>query len=126
MLSTFDFRNPQTGASCSARGVECSLQGVQRPAPKGSFVAFGYFYDTVVSAAGMSQTSSLDDIRKRGIDACSGSIEVAPCGDLAYVYAMLKYGLELDGPSIQLEFRQHIDTVMIGWALGALLAQMKE
>lgn len=122
VLSTFTMRDIHTGEICTSyESDNCTLEGVSRPKPAGRFVAFAYFYDTVVSAAGLSPASSIGDIRTRGILACSNRSDPVPCEDLAYVYALLSHGLNLDNPEVSISFQQRIRGRMIGWAIGSLL-----
>jgi len=121
MISAFDFRLPGSDEVCKPEENRCFLQGVDKPAPTGKFIAFAYFYDTIVGKAGLSSTASLSEIYERGILACSAMDDPCPCGDLAYVYVLLKYGLKLESDEVELHFQQHIDGKMIGWAVGALL-----
>ncbi|KAA8496551.1 Ectonucleoside triphosphate diphosphohydrolase 5 [Porphyridium purpureum] len=125
------------GSVCEVHGVShCGVAGGYRPPFSVSrVVAIAYIYDRLhwfVKEDGGS--ISLQSIRENGAAVCAMTHEAALeayeddgeslCQDLAYIYALLRWGLGMEDGA-QVEIRKRIGGVVAGWATGALTGLMK-
>eukprot|EP01095_Lingulamoeba_sp_RSL-Kostka_P013483 TRINITY_DN5608_c0_g1_i1.p1 TRINITY_DN5608_c0_g1~~TRINITY_DN5608_c0_g1_i1.p1 ORF type:complete len:434 (-),score=140.11 TRINITY_DN5608_c0_g1_i1:102-1403(-) len=122
--------------SCSLE--PCSFDGVYQPALRGDFLAFSaYVYNTdffgLPSDSGIKKLGmagkefcnlTYDELKKYYIDNPSWDFITTYCFLDSYVISLLTegFGFPIDEESIT--FKDNIDNIEIGWALGAMLDQV--
>lgn len=120
--------------SCQA----CTYHGVAAPTPISEYVAIAFYLDRTL-AVGMTTPLTVADIRRKGEEVCAMHVDelwkkypVVPngeatdvCLDLAFITTHLEYAHGITEASrTKLHMVDKIKGVELGWALGAMFAEM--
>lgn len=116
-------------AACTSSA--CSFNGVFQPSLSKAFTGplyiFSYYYDRMQPFLAASGESTVGELRSMGQKVCNSDNEHNKgtyCMDLAYLYALLKTGYDLDDTT-KLYVKKKINGIETAWALGAMIVAMK-
>lgn len=138
-----DFQRCVASCEIILDGFDVPSSSAVKLAKNTEFYAFAYFFDRTVGL-GLPENATKAQLEEKGRELCGPEKPAShrehkenglkledfdeACAEFSYIYALLKrLSHDFDvHTGVSFRFVQHIDGHMLGWALGAVLAEVRE